>query len=166
MCVFARACVLSRRANQLIQVLLSRCVGASSGVWKQTSLPRRSIRSGLGIYHERLHRHVVSRRGVLLPHCMSARPSSSFPPLNSERIAHVHVEWAQDTVGPFSMALRNKLTAVRQFFEEKHRGCYMVFNRKFPRFTLQAYTPGLSLQNRTSAKTKFQDPSTIRRPED
>jgi hypothetical protein len=28
------------------------------------------------------------------------------------------------------MALRNKLTVVRQFFEEKHRGCYMIFNCK------------------------------------
>jgi hypothetical protein len=34
----------------------------------------------------------------------------------------------QDTVGPFSTALRNDMKDVRRFFEEKHRGCYMIFN--------------------------------------
>lgn len=34
----------------------------------------------------------------------------------------------QDTVGPFSIALRNDMKDVRRFFDEKHRGCCKIFN--------------------------------------
>lgn len=52
---------------------------------------------------------------------------------------------SEDTVGPFSVALRNKLTVVRQFFEEKHRCVCMVFSQIV--FFLQSDNPLYQYRN-------------------